>query len=324
MTQTGWVIGGAGFLGTALSEALIRREWRVGGVGRGHNKVGERFWLPGDVSEALLEGLERETGLPDFVFHAAGSGTVAGTSANPDRSRSDTVESVSIILRFLDDRGANTRFVYPSSCAVYGQADLLPTPESAPRRPLSLYGSQKAEVEDLCVRAHRNDGVKASLLRYFSIYGPGLRKQLLWDVAVKLHSGDPVLRLAGDGTEARDFLHIDDAIELAIKAGTTQSNGQIILNGGTGRAASISEIAQRMIDRLAPDTELVFTGVKREGDPNTYVADMTKAKEELAFEAAWTWEQGVDSYCEWFGHLGEADDSTSTPGSFGTTATSDG
>lgn len=282
-----------------MLKALTDRGWELAGIGRGKCPIPGVTWLQGNVTEASLALLEKRTGLPDLVFHAAGSGTVGRTSDHPENSRVDTVESADVALTYLENHHAKSRFVYPSSCAVYGQAARIPTPESAPRSPVSLYGQHKADVEDRCELAS-NRGIRCSVIRYFSVYGPELRKQLLWEIARKLRADIPQIELAGNGDELRDFIHIDDAIDLAFKAGTDDREGLLLVNGGTGRSVRIADLALRMIRNLSPTTALNFTGAARDGDPTSYAAGMEKADKQLCFRPSWTWERGVDQYCSWF------------------------
>src|SRR6185312_5873943 len=106
--------------------------------------------------------------------------------------------------------------VVPSSAAVYGAVRQIPINESGPRNPISPYGVHKKIAEDLCYSYARHFGARIALVRFFSVYGAGLRKQLLWDACNKLVVGDG--RFGGHGNEVRDWLHIEDAARLLIAA----------------------------------------------------------------------------------------------------------
>ena len=100
-------------------------------------------------------------------------------------------------------------FLLASSAAVYGEPPSLPVTEDAPLRPLSPYGFHKMQAEAMCREYAALHGLTTTALRIFSAYGPGLRRQVLWDICHKALTSPPV-RLHGTGSESRDFVFVDD------------------------------------------------------------------------------------------------------------------
>ncbi|MGH2806405.1 MAG: NAD-dependent epimerase/dehydratase family protein [Actinomycetota bacterium] len=300
-----WVTGGRGFVGRRVARAFAARGWTVSGLGRGewtdHLDWGVQHWLSSSVSDAALDTWLEATGRPDAVFHAAGSGTVAQAVARHREAFADTVTSAFDVIEFLRTKAPEAVLVYPSSCAVYGQAT-LPTPESAPLAPVSPYGSHKAAVESLLDRASTTFGLRSAIIRFFSIYGSGLTKQIFWDLAQRILQRDEVVTLGGTGLETRDFIHIDDAIELidvSIRSVASSSPGSpLVVNGGTGRSVSIADIARLVVASMDASTRIEFSGVQRPGDPSHYQADNSRAAS-LGFRPSRAIEEGVSEYCEW-------------------------
>lgn len=297
-----WVTGARGFLGRHIARDFVNHGYAVAGMGRGewgeHDDWGLLTWVSAPVSYDSFEQLRKATGLPHLLFHAAGTGTVGASESEPSGSYRDTVDSTRSTLDWLHANSPDTILIYPSSCAVYGVAK-APTPESSRRAPISTYGKQKLEVEDLFAKAQAR-GLRYGIIRYFSVYGSGLRKQLLWDLA-KMASTSGSVKLGGTGSEKRDFLHVSDAARLARVVSEhllDRSESTIIVNGGSGSATSIRKVAELMIEALPYRATLHFNEIVRSGDPTIYEADTTLASS-LGFVPSRTIDAGLSEYADW-------------------------
>ena len=144
--------------------------------------------------------------------------------------------ALAALLDGVRDRAPAARVVLLSSAAVYGAARIVPTPETEPAAPSSPYGEHKRACEELC----RASGLATIALRLFSVYGPGLRRQLLWDACCKAREG--ALEFAGTGDEERDWLHVDDAVALVLVAAEHASPAMPIVNGGTGIGTRVRDV----------------------------------------------------------------------------------
>jgi UDP-glucose 4-epimerase len=191
-----------------------------------------------------------------------------------------SVDSTLAALDFVRLHAPECRIVLPSSAAVYGTAEQMPIGIGDPLRPESPYGAHKKIAEDLCRSYARTFGVRAAIVRLFSVYGVGLRKQLLWDACTKLTQGEA--RFAGTGEELRDWLDVQDAATLLVTAADRASAECPIVNGGFGKAASVQTIVERLRHELGAAAEPIFSGTRRGGDPIGYEADITEA-------LAWGW-----------------------------------
>jgi UDP-glucose 4-epimerase len=293
------VTGAHGFIGRHVARGLARVGWRVVGLGHGgwseaeHRAYGIATWRAGDVSHETLNAIEP----PDLIVHCAGSGSVAASVAEPYADFARTVATTAIVLDFARRQKREVRIVFPSSPAVYGATEFEAIPEDAPLKPVSPYGVHKRLAEDLC-RFHAGQyGLPIAIVRLFSVYGSGLRKQLLWDACCKIARGD--LAFFGTGDEVRDWLHIDDAVALLLVAAKHASPEAPTINGGTGIGTANRDVLAWVCSMLRRGAAPCFTGAARAGDPPRYVADITRARQ-------WEWQphrklrDGLADYVRWF------------------------
>ena len=137
-------------------------------------------------------------------------------------------------------------------------------------------------------------------MRFFSIYGPGLRKQLLWELAGRAAAGPEAITLSGRGDEARDFLFVHDAVRLvAGLAGLERGAAPGVVNGGTGEAVTVRRAAQTLCRALGLQTRIEFSGAVREGDPKSLVADPAVAQA-LGFTPEVSLDAGLARFAAWF------------------------
>ena len=129
----------------------------------------------------------------------------------------------------------------------------------------------------LCRSYGRQSGMAVAVVRLFSVYGPGLRKQLIWDLGRRLVMGERELELGGTGHEQRDFIFVDDAAKLLLDAAALATNSVPVFNGCNGRAVSVASVAGLMAAKF-PGTALRFSGHGRPGDPAYLVGDPTRAQ----------------------------------------------
>jgi len=185
---TVWIVGAKGFLGRHVARRFSTDGYRVIGIGRSEWDTHQRrpwgvgTWSSAGVESAVLTALFDLFGRPDLVVHAAGSASIGRSLDDPFADFFDTAASVAQILAFLCRCAPDARLVLLSSAAVYGAHDPGPIPETCPLLPVSPYGSHKRYAEELCLLAARRYGLRCAIIRFFSLYGPELRKQILWDI----------------------------------------------------------------------------------------------------------------------------------------------
>lgn len=277
-----YVIGGAGFLGRHLVARLLRDGWRVGVIDP-IEPAAEVTHARGRVTSETLAVLSSRLGAPTHVFHLGGGGSVGIAAADPALDRALAVESTELVVGSL----SSARLVLVSSAAVYGETHEGPIREQAACAPISVYGRHKLEAEQ---RAAGH-----AVVRLFSVYGPGLRKQLLWDACEKLRRGEA--SFGGTGAELRDWLHVDDAIDLLVTVAALEE--PLIVNGGTGVPTAVATALGQLRSHLGVATPLEFSGETRPGDPQALVADTARARA-LGWAARVPLADGLAEYARWY------------------------
>lgn len=304
--STIWITGGKGFIGRHLARFVSGQGNRVSGIGHGLWPIedagtwGYVTWSNSEIDAANLSQLARVSGAPDIVYHLAGGSSVGASFQNPHEDFVRTVESTSRLLEWLRLNAPVARVVSVSSAAVYGAGHTGPIPESAATSPYSPYGSHKAMMESLCRSYSVDFGLRIAMVRLFSVYGPGLEKQLIWDMCCKLAAarGKQVV-LGGTGLEARDWLHVSDAAVLLWFARDACSDGCRVINGGTGIGTKVCDAAAIVLRGWGDSPAIAFSGVAREGDPESLVADIKRAVQ-LGFKVAVQHEEGILNTVAWF------------------------
>jgi UDP-glucose 4-epimerase len=300
-----WITGARGFIGRHLARTLADKGHRVCGLGHGlwsepeARGVGVVQWLNGDVRTANLQSLARQQpGPPDAVFHLAGGSSVAAAIAAPLEDFDRTVRSTAELLEWLRQESATTRLIVVSSAAVYGSVQQGLLSEESACRPCSPYGFHKLVAEHLCASYAGSYGVRATAARLFSVYGHGLKKQLLWDLCMRLSAGGNV-ELSGTGEELRDWTDVRDVARALALLLESSLDCVSRINIGTGIGTSVKRIAELVCGAWPNATPVNFNGRSRPGDPFSLVADAQRLSQ-LGFDWRISVEQGVVDYVRWF------------------------
>nr|WP_080506716.1 NAD-dependent epimerase/dehydratase family protein [Halolamina pelagica] len=183
---------------------------------------------------------------------------------------------------------------FGSSVAIYGEPESLPISEEDAKTPTSPYGIDKWTVDRYAQVYNDLYDTETVALRYFNIYGPRQRGgdyggviSIFRDQAL---AGEPIT-VDGDGSQTRDFVHIDDVVDANLLAATTDHTGAAY-NIGRGEKTSIAELAETIRDIADTDSEVTYTE-PRPGDIEESVADISKAEEELGFEPTVSLREGL-------------------------------
>lgn len=233
----------------------------------------------------------------DVCINASGSAHVGFSFENPSKDFELNVVNVQKILVAIRDYNSDCKFINFSSAAVYGNPQILPINENSSCKPLSPYGFHKLQSELLLTEYHKFFALKTCSLRVFSAFGPRLKKQLFWDLYQKVIQNDTVT-LFGTGTETRDFIYINDLlqiIDLVIENSPFQGS---IYNVASQVETSIAEAAQVFIKAFSPEKKLAFNNEVKIGDPNNWVAD-TGILKGYGFKPQYDLSLGIKHYAQW-------------------------
>ncbi|HWL70927.1 MAG TPA: NAD-dependent epimerase/dehydratase family protein [Geminicoccus sp.] len=292
------VTGCFGFLGGMVVEELVKAGWRVVGIGHGRRGLPLATAVEGEVTKASLQELIASSGKPQLVVHCAGTGSVGKAQADPFGEFRRSVVLTADVIEVLREAAPDAVLIYPSSAAVYGESG-HPATEDDPLRPVSVYGSHKVACEELLRSAARDLGLRTRIVRFFSLYGEGLRKQLLWDTCVKLADGQLDLQMYGTGDETRDFMHGRDAARLIVRLADPELGDCVLVNGGTGTATTVRAIADRLATATGRFVNLNFGGQEHRGNPKSLVANADRMIRELGFRPGVALAEGIGSYARW-------------------------
>ena len=300
MTRRVLVTGGAGFIGHHLVRTLLARDYDVSVLD--DFSTGYREALPkaprlrvveGDVCDAAAV-TEALTGC-DAVAHLAALVSVPEVTEKPGRAWEGNVRASLALWQMTKAAGVD-RFVFASSSAVYGDGSGSACREYDGLAPRSLYGAQKAAVDE-AIRSASDGETQGVALRLFNVFGPGQKpngpySSVITAFAEGVRAGAP-LRIDGDGEQTRDFVHVSDVAEFFARALAPDFERGGAWNVGTGRAITIRKLAA-CVNAIMSEAPLhVIEAPARSGDIRHSYADITEASRVFGYVAEQTLEGGL-------------------------------
>ncbi len=306
------ITGAAGFIGSNLARELLGRGKKVIGIdcftdyySRELKERNIRDIISNDnfkfIEANLMElDLEKLLSKADYVYHqAAQAGVRASWGRNFEIYSNNNILATQKLLEAAKDCKLK-KFVYASSSSVYGDTDQLPMKENNYLQPVSPYGVSKLAGENLCYLYWKNFKVPTVSLRYFTVFGEGQRPDMAFHIFIKaILTGEPI-HIFGDGSQSRNFTHVQDAVKaniLAAEAGI-DVEGEIINIGGEGKRIILNDVVDLMQEIIGKKVEIKYEPVVK-GDVKHTAADCKKAHELLGYQSEVEFEQGLKREIEW-------------------------
>jgi UDP-glucuronate 4-epimerase len=277
------ITGGTGFIGGHLATALRARGDDVVPLRRDDDHA---------AMASSLEGC-------GAVFHLAASTSVRTSFDAPGQVVRANVERTARLFEAARSAGCET-FVLASSSSVYGNSTPLPAREdAAAAEPESPYAASKRAAElVVAATSKRAPGMRCVVLRYFAVYGPGMRR----DNAVPRFASAVLRRepitLFGDGSMRRDFTHVSDVVRGTLAAAERSPAGFRVYNLGSGHPADLLTLVKTLGEVAGVEPDVRFAP-RPPGDVDATFADITRARRELQWQPGVTLRQGVETVFEW-------------------------
>jgi nucleoside-diphosphate-sugar epimerase len=301
------VTGGAGFIGSHLTEELVRRGHRVRvvdslvtGKRSNLNHISGVEFIEGDladldVARAAVDGCE-------YVLHQAAIPSVPRSVKDPVTSNRANVDATLNTLVAARDAGVR-RLVFAGSSSAYGDTPVLPKHEGMPSNPLSPYALQKVVGEQYLQMFTRLYGFETVSIRYFNVFGPRQDPSSPYSGVISvfatalLENRPP--KIYGDGEQTRDFTYVANVVDGVLRAcEAPKANGEVI-NVATGGRISLNQLFRSMRLLVGATVDRIYLE-PRQGDVRDSQGDIRKAKEILGYEPIVPFEEGLMRTLEWY------------------------
>jgi len=296
------ITGGAGFIGSHLMEKLLK----------------EKNAVVDNLSEGKLSNLPLNSGITihkasildddigslfkgvDVVFHLAALTRPQWSILHPEETDTVNVHGTLKVLQHCRDNKVK-RVVFVSSSSIYGEVDKVPTPEDVKPNPMSPYALSKLIGEQYCELFGKLYGLEINRIRPFNVYGTRQNPTGEYAAAVprfidRVNSFISVLRadgypvITGDGKQARDFIYVDDVVDLMILASKSKVYGEAF-NAGSGKNITINELYDKVCKIMKVNVKPVY--IDPVFEPRVTRADIRKAKKLLGWEPKVDLEEGL-------------------------------
>ena len=299
------VTGGAGFIGSHLTQALLQRGERVRVVD--NFSTGKRENVPAGVE--VIEGDLADDGVAaravsgcDYVLHQAAIPSVPRSVKDPLGTHRANVDGTMQMLVAARDAGVK-RFVFAGSSSTYGNSAVLPKREDMRPAPITPYALQKHVGEQYCQLFTSLYGLETVTTRYFNVFGPRQAPDSPYSGVISLfikalRAGQAPL-IHGDGRQTRDFTYVANVVDGVLRAATAEGVAGEIINVATGGRISLLELARSLQLIIGTDIAPAF-GPAREGDVKDSQADIFKARKLLGYEPTVPFEEGLRHTVAWF------------------------
>lgn len=292
------VTGANGFIGSHICEYFHKKNhhvvgWDIIGNNEDWPLVKVDLQNESEIFEHLLSAQ------PDIIIHCAGAADVSKSVLNPNWDFQGNVTTThNLFFAIHKARLSRVRVLFLSSAAVYGNPERLPIREEARISPLSPYALHKVMSEDICQYFFTYYELDVKILRIFSAYGKGLKKQIFWDMHMKAKTTGE-LKMYGTGKESRDYIYILDLVRAIYLVAMKAPREELIYNIANGEESTIQYATECFAQAIGmPYERISFSGEVKEGNPINWQADISKLVS-LGYQRSMSLSEGISLYARW-------------------------
>ena len=298
------ISGGAGFIGSHFTDKLIEQGHQVVVIdnlstGKKENiNPQAQFYLLDIIDPKLSEIFEKEK--PEAVFHLAAQIDVRKSVADPiEDAKTNILGSLNLLENCKKFNIKKVVFISTGG-AIYGEADIIPTPETYPALPVSPYGVAKLTIEKYLNYYYKVFNLNYTVLRLANVYGP--RQNPLGEAGVVAIFTNKLLKneqpiIYGNGEQTRDYVFVKDVVSAGILALEKDKIG--VFNVGTGEETSVNELFSILIKAIKTTIKPIYKP-ERQGEQRRSCLDYSKTKEELNWKPNYDLDKGIEETLNWF------------------------
>lgn len=301
------VTGGAGFIGSHLSEELVRRGEHVRVVdslitGKRDNlaDLPQVEFIEGDLADLAVA--RRAVAGVDYVLHQAAIPSVPRSVQDPITSNRANIDAALNVLVAARDAGVK-RVVYAGSSSAYGNTPTLPKIETMPTAPLSPYALQKLVAEQYCQMFTQLYGLETVTTRYFNVFGPRQDPSSPYSGVISLFISalceGRAPTIYGDGEHTRDFTYVGNVVDGVLRACSAKDASGEVINVATGGRISLNQLFRTVRDLSGAKVEPIYDE-PRPGDVKDSQADISKARRVLGYVPTISFAEGLDRTVAWY------------------------
>ncbi|MGH9967696.1 MAG: NAD-dependent epimerase/dehydratase family protein [Pyrinomonadaceae bacterium] len=300
------VTGGAGFIGSHLVEELIRCKARVTVVDDLSTGNANNLAEVADRVDLRVLDLRRDDPRPllaernfEAIFHLAGHASVPESVQEPRRDLEKNLLSAFNLLEAARHLAPQTKVLFASSAAVYGEGSGKPFQEDDPAAPIAPYGVSKLAAERYMDVYARTYGLRTASLRLFPVYGPRLSAHVIYDLMRKVFENPHELPIHGDGTQVRDFNYVTNVVEAFLLVAEQAPLRGEVYNVAAGDPMSIRDIAHTICEAMGAAPRFVYSGDVGPGVSQRWSADISRLKS-LGYRPRLEFIEGLANTVAWF------------------------
>ena len=291
------IIGSAGFIGSNLAIKSLKLGNIVYGIDIKELIFPGYHYFNISIESNDFLNLMKQVNF-DFIVNCSGSADVSFSFSNPAKDFELNVSNVFIVLNAIKEYQPLTKYIHFSSAAVYGNPDNFPIIETNIVKPISPYGFHKYHSEKICEQFSILYNLNIQIIRAFSVFGYGLKKQLLWDIFQKGRFNNEVV-FWGTGEETRDFIFIDDLVAAIFCILTNTNSCLEIYNVANGQTVKIRDLILSFYEVLGWKRNISFNQILKKGDPDFWQVDIKKLQN-VGYQQNFSLKQGLIETAKWY------------------------